>query len=726
MSSAGSRQNVRLFIEGQEVPFQNASITSQEGEATAAAIYLVPLSGIKEIKARTQVHIFVQDTKSFPDANFYLAFEGEVVGRILGKRQDSRVFGIMAVDYSSYWEDAKTYVVSPNFVLGKVEDVVTFQDAPINQQIKALGGVAFQTSATSNTRSIEIMLASGNKDLAKGVVSVVNKVATANQFYAAAFQRLNITQRINLFSGGNLQAFLQELQIEGWLQDFVGKFGGISSLRDMLYGVMNLVFHTFISVPFPAKIPSKTTPGTNTLSQFLFVPDAYTLPAPMCNVVFPNQQRDYEFKDDFRKAPTRYMFRASMPLMSGTGVTFPQYPSYFFPTSFSDYMFGKHTATQTETDSELGPSTLLTDPVTGNSYADVFYNNPNTKAVGTAFGVTLREADYISNEESLKGIYLEMDTFMPSYTALVKGASAAARTSFIQAVGTYLFYKKRFSARQTSVDLLFNPYLVPGFNGLFLDDSEAGQSFQAKIQSLVHTLSNDGCSTSVSLAYGRDFDEVDDVTGGSGDPPVAPWFDPTIFGIVDTDNTYFDQETQYLVKLGAMDKEEADARGDIDNPTVFPNLNKFYQALLGVNSVTNYTAPSGTPSKNASPQPVLVSTWGATEWLLYQYEQVMDNPDAVDAKVRQLTARPMMNILEAFNFIRAQPAGYNGNVRFQLPIEFASFVAITKSNLPKGQSIDLPGRFDGTGYSDQAAIALRRSILPDYIQLLKTQVGFRG
>ena len=547
MSVIGSRQKARLFIEGREVPFQSAVISSKVGAPTTATINVVPLQGIKNVLPRTQVHIFLRDSKNLPDNNYYLAFEGEVLGRAYGKKQDSRYMSFVAVDYSSYWDETKSYVMNPNFVLGKIADVIGAQDAPINETVKALGGSTFQTSATSNTAMIGIMLsaavttvtnpdgtttqklgAPGNKDLAQGVVNVIRKLSGASQFFAAAYDRLRIIDRLNLFSSGRLQSFLQDLQIDEFLADFTGKFGGISDLRTMLYSVMALVFHDFVSVPFPAKIPSKTNSAQSVLSQFLFVPDCYSLPAPLCNVVFPNQQLGYDFQDDFRAMPTRYAFRASMPLMTAQGITYPQYPTQFYPTAFSDYMFGKHTVSASEKASILGPSKLLTDLKSGNTYASIFYGNANTKAVGTAFSNVLREADYMSNEESLKGIYLDMDTFMPGYTALAKSATPAARTNFIQGIGSYLFFKKRFSSRSVSAQLIFHPFLVPGFNAIFLDESLAGQSFIAKVQGVSHLLANDGFTTQVELAYGRDFDEVDELTGGNGEPPTPPWFDPSI------------------------------------------------------------------------------------------------------------------------------------------------------------------------------------------------------
>jgi hypothetical protein len=758
MSVIGSRQKARLFLEGREVPLVSATVSSRVGTPVSATISVIPLKGIKNIKPRTQVHIFLRDTKNFPDDNYYLVFEGEVLGRGYGKAQDSRFMNLVAIDYSSYWDEAKSYVMNPNFVLGKVAEVLSLTSAPIGETVKALNGTSFNTNATSNTRMIEIMLAGGNKDLALGVVNVVKKVSGANQFFSAAYERMRINDRINLFSSGNLVNFLKDLDILEFLKDYTGKFGGISDLRSMLYSVMALVFHDFVSIPFPAKIagvsdgkggfktqssssthaalpaPGKGSTSQTLVSQFFFIPDCYSLPAPMCNVIFPNQQIASVFQEDFRAAPTRYAFRASMPVM--TGGVFPEYPTQFYPTAFSDYMFHKHTASDAEKSSELGPSTLLTDPKSNNTYASIFYGNSDKTKVGTSLSTVLREADYLSNEESLKGTYLDMDTFMPGFTALSKTATGKSRDAFIQSVGSYMFFKKRFSSRSVTAQILFHPFLVPGFNAIFLDESAAGQSFIAKLQGVTHVIQNDGCATQLDLAYGRDFDELDAITGSLGEPPTPPWFDPNIFGISGTQTyngktatAYFQEETDFLFKVGAIDATEKATRAKVTGPTVFPNLNVFYQSLLGINAITNYNAQVGANPAKTPPLPKLVTTRGAVSWLLFQYSSVASTPDSRDTKVQGLVSRPLVNILDTFKFIGAQPVGFVDNGLFKLPEEFASFVA-NNVNPVTGA---LPGRFDGinpaTGnlYADGAAIKLRRSIIDPYVAQLKSpQRGYRG
>ena len=101
--SAGVSQKCRLFLEGREVPFVSASIASAVGQPVTAFIDLVPADPIKFIRPKTQVHVFVRDTLNFGDDNFYLAFEGEVVGRQMGKSQSSRYFRITAVVAMRLW-----------------------------------------------------------------------------------------------------------------------------------------------------------------------------------------------------------------------------------------------------------------------------------------------------------------------------------------------------------------------------------------------------------------------------------------------------------------------------------------------------------------------------------------------------------------------------------------------------------------------------------------------
>ena len=711
-----SRQHCRLFLEGREVPFQTAMIHSKIGEPTVANIDLVPFPIIKYIRPRTQVHVFVKDTLTFGDARYYLAFEGEVSGRSFRKAQDNRSVGVSAMDYTSYLEDSKNYYMNPNFLVGKVGDTVTLGAPPPDQTVKAEAGKVVNTPASSNTPMANILLSqldsNGNVDLTAGIVQAVEQLGFSNAFNNLAYSRLRILDRFASYDASELGKFLSTIKLDDFMQCFMGQMGGEESTREVLTRVLALVFHDLVSIPFPSLVPGDTT-STFALSQFLVVPDAFTIPPPKCNVFFPNQIIDYQFNEDFRSTPTRYSARFGFVFPTANSVATPTYPVQYYPPSFSDYMFGKHTITPAQGMSLQGPSALINYP-NGNSFASVFFGSKAaTSAVGVASPVwlTLRESDFMTNEESIRGIFLAQDTFTPNYAALVRGASGPALTSFLNSVGTYQYFRKRYGSRACGAQVRFNPFVVPGFNGLFLDSSEADQSFIAKIQSVTHTLTNYGGNTQVELGYGRDYDETDYLTGNIGDPPVPPWLDPDTFG--NTNTSDFAKETTYLKGVKAIDQDEQAFRAALiksKQPVVsYVNLSNFYQPLLGVDAITG------------SPTSMFLSTMrGATQYLLSQFTNLDGNIQAQEELVRSYVMRPMIDMPTAFEYLGASTNSFNTKGQPAIPDEWATFSSDSRI------TTKLADRFDGIGFADQGVLQVRRAIIDKYRAQLQARRVLRG
>ena len=753
------RQKVRLFLEGREVPVVSVTINTQIGQPTSAVAELVPLQIMKFVRARTQVHVFVRDSFTFGDDNFYLAFEGEVMGRTLIKRHDGRSLQLTMFDYSNYWDDAKAYMMNPNFLIGKAAPSVITGEPNPGSQAKADAAKPISVASTAQSQMIDYLVkykdASGNVDLARGASGVALMLSSVNEFYRASYERLRVMDRLLVKSSGLTGKFLASLKVEDFLASYTGAHGGLSSLRELLSGIMSLILHEFVSVPFPSYVKAKRGKTTGyTIGQFMFIPDCYLLPPPQCNVIFPNQQIGFKYSDDFRAAPTRYGFRFTFPMLADGAGAAATYPIQYYPAPFADFMTGaavtKKGVASTATDlaGGFGPSRLLVNGT--NTYFSLFYGADRGKAVGTSYAPKLRESDYLSNEESIKGIYYTSDTLAPNYTALVrsggvniggdgketpaKRTDSVNRVAFMKEIGAYLFLKKRYGARQVSASIMFNPFLVPGFNTLFLDDSVAGQSFVAKLQGITHMLTNTGFSTGVSLAYARDFDESDFMSGGTGDPPLPQWFDGSTFGSTETSKKSFNLETNYLGPAnpkeagrgggtGVISEPEVQFRNKyVSNPTVFTNLSSFYRAMIDCDAIT-----SGVGSTAKGTPTALVTTRGATLWLIDQYIK-KETQAARDAFVREYVHRPVVTMLEAFSFIGAEPKQASSNTGGNpLPDEFARFVAITDK-----KKTGLPGRFDGVNpdaskpYSDKLVLETRRQIIDTYAAALQKQRGFRG
>lgn len=702
--STGVRQKCRLLLEGREVPFRSATLMCKPNVPIIASIDVVPLQVLKFIRPRTQVHLLVSDTDAFGDAIPRLAFEGEVMGRGYGKSQDNRRFNLTAVDYSSYWDEAKAYYFNPNFLVGEVEETITNGPSP-SDKAKAEGATSQATDATVGTLMVDLLLAPENGgDLVKGVVSVIKKLSDTNIFYRTAYDRLRIADRIRIFTSSNLAEFLKDIKLEEFLKGFSGKQGGLISLREMLLSIMQLVFHEFISVPFPSLLSNGTGAGSS-IANFIFIPDSYALPPPKCNVIFPNQINNFEFTDDFRAAPTRYGYRHSLPEFISGASSVQTYKMQYYPDSMNDYMLStKRVPSASEAASLLGASNIFN--LGGSTFANAKRGAKKENAIGgVSLFPTLRHADFLTNDESLRGIFYETDTFAPMVTALAAHTDEVARIAFFKAIGGYMFFKKRFGAREVPpATLKFSPFLVPGFNCVLLDDSDAQQSVIAKLQSITHQFTHEGASTSVQLGYARDFEEVDALTGNSGEPPLPPWFDSTKFGQTDSGGAIFSKETAYLKNLKYISTDEEKTRAKITNATVFNQFGSFYQDLIGCDAITDANVP-----KNKS---ALVSMRGAVTYLTQRYRSVSSQPNARDAFVRSYTSRPIPKFSEAMAFLGASAQGG------KIPEEFATFIS-TPGGVRKG-------RFDGKGFPDETLLKLRREIIDKYVLLLRTRRGFNG
>jgi hypothetical protein len=728
----GSRQHARLFLEGREVPFVSASIVAQTGQPCTAYIDLVPLQKIKFIRPKTQVHIFVRDDNTFGNADYYLAFEGEVVGRGYSKRVDRRSVQISAMDYSSYFEDAKAYFMNAKFAASRPAATVSNGEPNPYTVGKAAGIKVVPTDTTSGSYFIQVLTSkkdkNGRTDLIAGVIEVLKRLATVNEFYKAAYERLRITDRLRGYNFSKLSSVLFGIRTDIFFESLEGANGGIESIYSLLTQILGMVFHEFNSIPFPGKGLNESGPAS--LSQFQIIPDSYTVAPPKCNVLFPSQIIGFSFNDDFKAQPTRYTFRPSYVLPAKEGARTMSYATYAYPASFSDYMFGQKTVDTTEGQSLLGPSAIIKS-ADGKSYANIFYGNKKDKAVGTAAHPVLRDADFLTNEESIRGIVWNMDTYAPNVTALKRAATGAVRGDFFKAVGAYMFFKKRFGSRQCSADILFNPNIALGYNALFLDDSDAGQSFIAKVQSITHIITNNGFSTQLGIAYGRDFDEVDALTGKMGDPPTPPWLDPAVFGTESPDD--FKEETAFLKSRGLLNPEELSfrerllksepakngkpARGP-QKPVSYKNTSKYYKHMLGCEAVTGFTESQGDDGKKI--KIALATVRGAVTYLVDQFNKSSQRPGGREEFVRNYTKRMFVTMQEAFGYLGASTNSYGDKGALVVPPEFAFFSA--------DSSIEgaLKGRFDGKGFSDENILLVRREIIDAYVKLLKERRNFRG
>jgi hypothetical protein len=721
----GRPLGAKLFLDGKEVPFLGATITCTVNQASIAYVDLVPHKAINDIKPRTHVSIAVRDfnnpgSASGPSSTtttgtkkkagprvvypYVSAWEGEVFGFNFGKSTSSRSFSISCIDSTSYWDNALSYFLDAQQSLGSGAFDLIREGQNINtasqQGFPVIPADAGENVSYFDSIVTKTLDADPDNTFLDALVAVLKNVTNINSFYKIADQKLRIQDRLifESTSAKFLNKLINAKQAQAWFSG-VSHNGGWKSVRSVVQDLLSLIFHDFVPAPFPSrveigslaggpKLPGSIDDKTTTIGNYLFKPNLYMVPPPVCNVFFPDEYSQFTYSRNFFQEPTRLIYQPEMPQF-GSAESVPL-PMRFQPESFEAYML------QRPIDKFIGgpANPLFVDKDPG-SYLDPIKNNPTT--------TKNRIGQFLTNEERVKGIWLTNESMMPATTifssALNVNQNSQLKLDFTGQVCKYLFYKKRFENRQIQITSHLKLSVVPGFNVLILDDSVAGHNVLAYCSSVTHRIyATEGGYTNVTLSYARTPEEEAASSTTGNEPPVPAWLDPTVFGTFGTASSSVDKEADDAVKSAGQVL--------LSNS----NLSKFYKSLLGAKgykAITDYPPPKGTDPTTGVPYSQEPTIIGSVAYLLDKYSKAKKSGADIQQFIASITSRDYVRIRDAMRFLGC---GYpNQDLH---------------PNAPPFNFID--GAFSTTNPDYGDINALRQKPITDYIAALQTYRGFRG
>ena len=692
----GRPLGAKLFLEGKEVPFIGASITSSVGQASIAYIDLVPHKSINDIKPRTLVHLFVRDyqneDKNFP---YVLAWQGEVFGYNFGKTPASRSFSISCIDLSSYWDNCLAYFFNSKQCLGSgfMAKASQAQDLFELKVLKERVLEVSMSQAEFYRTEIKKVTEQKGKDFLDAFVALYKKVGIVNEFFQAAEQRLRISDQIVLHSSKKLEELVSDKAVMNWYMEIPNRSSGYSTLRMIIQDLMSIIFHDFVSIPFPAAVKSdgasmivgrRWLPNKKnvqkTIGSFVFKPNLYMMPPPACNIFFPDEYSSFQFNRNFFKEPTRLIYMPEMPARFGQGGPAVIMPHVYEPAAFSDFMkkaSGDYKKYQNKSDTGI-PANV--DPM--------HYGSPDTSYSKEINAGNKRDSQFLTSEEYMKGIIMARENMVPAASsfryALDKTLGTYQKGDFVQKVAKYLFYKKRFQDRQLQITSHLKLSVVPGFSVLLMDDSDADQNVMAYCESVTHRIyAKEGGYTNVHLSYARTVNEQETSSEFGNQYLIPPWFDETIFG----------EATAPPVSKSAP--SEVSKMGVTHVST--EKLSDFYKTLLGdkgSRSITNLF----------SDEPTML---GAVRQLIIDYRATRDKGARdVQAYIAKTTARDYVSLKDCFKFYLAESK--TTDMENDKWIEFSGDIFSRKS------------------YSDESVVTARNKVIKTYRDILRGQRGFRG
>lgn len=680
----------KLLIEGIEVPFIGATINTGVNQASIAYVDLVPHQTINAIKPRSLVQIFVRNymdtaagTNSGTPFPYVLAWQGEVFGYNFGKTASDRTFSISCIDESSYWDNVLSYFFNAQQSLGKGTNELSGQaldrtDAE-KQGIKIQPVVPAQSSFYR--QKIADVLKDPTKDFLDAFVELYKSFALVNDFYKNAEERLRIIDRIVLRSSGKLQQLIEQNEALEWFEGIVGRNSGYTSLRSIIQDLMSLIFHDMITVPFPGRVKSKIKnplPGVSsnaqTIGSFVFKPNLYMMPPPVCNIFFPDEYSSFQFSRNFFEEPTRLIYTPELPARLGAASSVVFLPHVYEPPSFANFMLREQPS------ANFAGGDALQTPV-GVDYGK-FYDD-DSSAAASVNNAKKREAQFLTNEEIYKGIWVARESMMPATTQFRSALDDHGKKEFTQRVARYLFFKKRFQKRQLQITSHLKMSVVPGFPVLILDKSDADQTVTAYCASVTHRIyATEGGYTNVQLTYARTVAEQDVSSSFGTQLLIPPWFDEAIFGAVTTPPPS-EAAPKEVKSLGNQHVSTA-------------RLSEFYADLLGAKgskALTNYYAGETT-------------LLGASRKLLQEYSKKREQNADIMGYIASVTSRDYVKMRDAMTFISATTG---------------------VKDLENAQFIEFSGNpFLRVGQADQSVITLKRNVIVRYRDILKKQRGFNG
>lgn len=269
---------LRLFLEGIEVPVIGASVTSAVGSPSQANIEVIGDRTVLEFPPRTMVHLFVYDPRAkskvapkSSDGKYTLLFCGDLMSVSYNKTGASRNATLSCLDDSSYHDLAYTYFFSNKSIQGDTIQDLTQERAyfvgastgmsgptgsgDLLRQIledvfrdptpKTFGFSALRGLTGAMIRMIEKF--SGITDLSRGGV---------NQFFSFHSRRKRLLSQIYVSESDNLA---HHLLSSAFIIDFINKkattLGELITLRQLMKYILDFIYYRIVPNSSPMYVP---------------------------------------------------------------------------------------------------------------------------------------------------------------------------------------------------------------------------------------------------------------------------------------------------------------------------------------------------------------------------------------------------------------------------------------------------------------------------------------
>lgn len=288
-------------------------------------------------------------------------------------------------------------------------------------------------------------------------------------------------------SGGiiSFAAFAQSLAFKQQLQQGFQR-GGELTLHEFIAQFMTKFYHQLYYIP-------------NLRNNYTIVvkPETLFVNAPSCNLIFPVIKSQISYTRSFKQEPTR-LIQISDPVAALQGAANPT------PTQLLCMMFTEQEDSGTTRNGlpmykqyvmSLGEHSNLTDKVHPMTNLTEY-----EKANGIRCSTSNKGADlylFLKSDLAASAQSADDEQYVISLASDTSDMSGVGNT--LAKLARYELLRQRYVTRTGSIEMYFNPYIVPGFPFVSIETTENGLNIYGYVTSVVHSFTDRSWSTTVNF-----------------------------------------------------------------------------------------------------------------------------------------------------------------------------------------------------------------------------------
>lgn len=543
------------YVNGLEVPIVGARVSFGVGEIPTASIQFFPSQLLQRFGAedRVPVVLFYLDTQYEPDNPSYrLLFDGEITDWSYQSQAGSRSISANAVADISIMQQMIYGFMNTIGKMGEMAanpdpNVLTqpgafytyslFQDGLLYKGWGQGASIAAPPSPTIQ-RPFELLY-----NVVKSVldyrVPLHNQAIPIVNFFRRWARRQNFHNKFIacpnfddvLPNGGEVFPLLRAARSKALLETMQNDMAAAapnSTVYDLLTQLFNVVYCEIAMLPTApchrVNLKTAVIEGASNITinpagaagagateeeegdfqplhpfriaNYFVKPQTLFAIPPSCNVVFPSMIKSLTYAESFRAQPTRVYLNEDFVDMTLPGaqlassvltLAYPPQAAAAMQEKLSIRLMDNTNINQKTKDAVATGMNILVWP-------EEFFKGPvpSRGQIPAVFGFLIRQIQQAAPPP-------------PGQAGDTIDKQDGVRR-LLDIYAEYEYYRQRYAQRGGAVDMVWNPYVVPGYPCVIFD-KEGGLNQVGYVNSVVHTISGRGMATSINYAFGRTVNE---------------------------------------------------------------------------------------------------------------------------------------------------------------------------------------------------------------------------